>query len=86
MHKVIITIKSIDGKCPQEFKAGDTWTICDGKTPANFCSSAFHTIYPTLFMLQTGGSLVWAEDKDLSLIACPDATNRAVYELKRVKE
>jgi len=85
MYKVIITIKSIEGKCPQEFKAGDSWVISDGKTPANFCASAFHTIYPTLTMLQTGGSREWAEDKDLSEIACPDATNRAVYELKRVK-
>ncbi|MBZ5535821.1 MAG: TIGR04076 family protein [Acidobacteriia bacterium] len=86
MHKVIVSIKSVDGKCPQEFKVGDTWTISEGKTPASFCASAFHTIYPTLVMMQTGGSLPWAEDKDLSVIACPDATNRAVYELKRIKE
>ncbi len=86
MHKVIITLKSIEGKCPQEFKVGETWTIADGKTPANFCSSAFHSIFPSLWMLQMGGSFPWAEDKDVAVIGCPDSINRAVYELKRVKE
>ena len=86
MHKVIITIKSIEGKCPQEFQVGNTWTVTDGKTPTNMCASAFHALYPTLLMLQSGGSLPWTEDKDLSVVACPDSANRAVYELKRVKE
>jgi uncharacterized repeat protein (TIGR04076 family) len=86
MSKVEITIKSVEGKCPQEFKPGDHWTVADGKTPVNFCASAFHTLYPAMVMLQTGGAFPWAEDKDLATVSCPDATNRAVYELRRVKE
>lgn len=86
MHKVSIEIKSIEGKCPQEFKAGDRWIVADGKTPTNFCASAFHTLYPTIHMFQMGGDIPWGEDKDRAVIACPDATNRATYELKRVRE
>lgn len=86
MFKVIITLKSVEGKCPQEFKTGDCWTITDGKTPANFCASAFHTLYPTLHMLQMDGANPWVEDKNLAVIACPEAINRATYELRRVRE
>jgi uncharacterized repeat protein (TIGR04076 family) len=86
MHKVVITIKSIEGKCPQEFKVGDSWTVTDGKTPVNICASTFHMLYPTVVMLQTGGALPWAEDKDVQVLACPDAVNRSVYEIRRVRE
>ncbi|MDD5543404.1 MAG: TIGR04076 family protein [Acidobacteriia bacterium] len=86
LKKVEICIQSVAGKCPQEFKAGDRWTVVDGKTPQNFCASAFHSLYPDLLMLQTGGGYPWAENKNSVVVSCPDAANRAVYELKRVED
>lgn len=81
--KVQITIKSIQGKCPQGFKVGDTWIIEKNITPSNFCMTAFHAIYPSLRTLRYGGDLPWGE-KGVATILCPDHHNPVLYEMKRL--
>lgn len=80
-----ITIKEIlgTGKCSQGFKVGDTWLIEDGLTPANFCMSAFGSIYGTIRTMRYGGEFPWG-DPDVTSVGCPDFHNTVVYEIKRL--
>ena len=84
-HKVSIRVVSKRGTCPQEHKVGDQW-IVDRKTPEGICLSAFHSLTPFLRVLMYGGALPWEADPDLTTIACPDATNAVVFELRRLHE
>jgi len=83
--RVRITIKSIQGKCPQGFKEGDTWLIEKNITPSNFCMTAFHAIYPALRTMRYGGDLPWGK-KGNAMIQCPDYHNPVIYELERLEE
>jgi uncharacterized repeat protein (TIGR04076 family) len=49
------------------------------------CSWAFYTLFPFAEVLQFGGSFPWEDDKDRATIACPDAGNPVVFELRRGK-
>jgi len=84
--KVRITIKSIQGRCPQGFKEGDSWLIEKNITPANFCMTAFHTVYPALRTMRYGGDLPWHEKKGHAMIQCPDYNNPVLYELERIED
>jgi uncharacterized repeat protein (TIGR04076 family) len=33
-----------------------------------------------------GGRLPWSEDPDTAIVACPDAENPLVFELRRIRE
>jgi uncharacterized repeat protein (TIGR04076 family) len=83
-YEVSATIISQEGKCVAGHKVGDKFLITD-KTPPGMCAWAFYTIFPFASALQVGGSFPWEEDKDTAIIACPDPTNKVVYELKRLK-
>lgn len=85
VYKVQVTIKSIEGECPQEFKVGQSWLI-DGKTPAGMCMGAYNSISPAVRVFRFGGEHPWDEDKDVTYISCPDPKNRVIYELKRLRE
>jgi uncharacterized repeat protein (TIGR04076 family) len=47
------------------------------------CSWAFYTLYPFAQVLQFGGSFPWEPDAAVSRVACPDADNPVVFELRR---
>jgi uncharacterized repeat protein (TIGR04076 family) len=83
--KLQVTIKDIEGtgKCPQGFNKGDTWVIEKNITPANFCMSAFGTIYPTLRTMRYGGEHPWGES-DVTYACCPDFHNLVIFEIKRL--
>jgi uncharacterized repeat protein (TIGR04076 family) len=85
--RVLITIKEIQGtgKCPQGFKKGDAWLIEKNLTPANFCMSAFGSIYPTIRTMRYGGEHPWG-DTDVTATGCPDFHNTVVFEIKRLPE
>jgi uncharacterized repeat protein (TIGR04076 family) len=50
------------------------------------CAWAFYTLFPFASGLQSGGSFPWEKDPDKATVACPDADNPLVFELKRVKK
>lgn len=62
---------------------GDEFVIGQ-QTPAGLCSWAFTVLFPFAEVLQFGGSFPWESDPGKSTVACPDADNPVVFELRRV--
>jgi len=83
-YKVSATIISQQGTCEAGHKVGEKYIITD-KTPTGMCAWAFYTIFPFVSALQVGGSFPWEEDKEAAIVACPDPTNKVVYELRRLR-
>jgi uncharacterized repeat protein (TIGR04076 family) len=84
MNDVIATVISAKGKCDAGHKVGDKYLISQ-TTPSGMCSWAFCTLFPFATPLQSGGSFPWEKDPDAAIVACPDAENQVVFELRRDK-
>lgn len=84
MYDVLVTVVTQTGHCALGHKVGDQWTIHD-KTPEGICYSAFNSIHPNAQILMFGGAFPWAKDLDVTHVACPDAQNPVVFELKRIR-
>ena len=82
-YDVVARIISQKGTCVAEHKVGDEWII-GSKTPDGICLSAFNALLPNARVLRFGGAFPWETDPDISTIACPDAENPVVFELRRV--
>ena len=82
MSDVIARVISQKGRCEAGHKTGDEFTIGQ-KTPPNLCSWAYYSLFPFAEVLQYGGSYPWAKEKNKVTIACPDAENPVVFELRR---
>ena len=85
MYQVIARVISQKGTCEAGHKIGDEFIIGQ-ETPDGMCSWAFHTIFPFAQVLQFGGSFPWEKDPDKATVACPDADNAVVFELRRGEE
>jgi len=84
-YEVAIKVISQKGTCNYEHKVGEEWVL-NTKTPEGICLAAFSSLLPNARVLMFGGSFPWEPDPDVSTIACPDAENPVVFELKRVRE
>jgi uncharacterized repeat protein (TIGR04076 family) len=83
---VSIKIISQTGQCEAGHKVGDAWlvTAADQKTPPGLCMFAWDSISPQLKVLMFGGSFPWEPDAYTARLACVDADNPVVFELKRI--
>ena len=84
-YKVAVKVVSQNGHCAINHKVGDKWII-EGTTPEGICLAAFNVLYPDIRTLRFGGSLPWENNPDVSTLACPDANNPVVFELRRIRE
>ena len=84
-YTVKAKVISQKGNCVYGHKVGDEWVI-SRTTPAGICMSAFNSFFPDLRVLMFGGILPWADDPDAVTVACPDAENPLVFELRRIRE
>ncbi len=84
-YKVRIEVISQEGRCAQEHKVGDSWVV-EGKTPEGICLSAYDALSSRLQVLMFSGALPWSADPDVARVACPDAKNPVVFELRRLRE
>jgi uncharacterized repeat protein (TIGR04076 family) len=83
MSGVIAKVISQRGTCEAGHRVGNEFVIGQ-KTPPGLCSWAFHTLFPFAEVLQFGGAFPWKEDPDKATVACPDAANPVIFELRRV--
>lgn len=84
-YKIKIKVTSQKGTCVVGHKIGDEFET-SGTTPAGICLFAFSSILPSLSPLMFGGQFFWSKDKDVAEVACPDADNPVVFELRRIRE
>ena len=84
-YEVLVRVISQKGTCTLEHKVGDEWVI-GKKTPEGMCLSAFDALYPFARVLMFGGSFPWETDPDVTTVACPDAENPVVFELRRLRK
>ena len=84
-YDVAVRVISQKGTCGTEHKVGDEWVI-GSKTPAGICLSAFNAMFPNVRVLRFGGSFPWSSDPDTATVACPDAENPVVFELRRLRK
>jgi len=82
---VTARVVSQEGTCAAGMRVGDEFSVGD-LTPANVCSFAYHAVFPFAVALKFGGTLPWESDPDRATVACPDAENPVVIELRRVRE
>ena len=83
MYNVIAKVISQKGTCEAQYKGGDEFVVSGMKTPPNHCPAAYHSLFPSIGVLQFGGSFPWEKDKDKAIVACPDPENPVVFELRR---
>ena len=84
-YKIRATIVSVGERCAQGHTVGQSWEM-EGKTPAGICLSAVGSLMPRLTALRFGAEFPFAPDKDTVTVACPDAKNPVVFELRRIRE
>ena len=83
-HTVIARVISQRGSCAAGHGGGDEFELGEG-TPPGMCAYAFHTIFPFAAVLQFGGDFPWEKEAGRTTVACPDADNPVVFELRRVR-
>ena len=84
-YRILVKVASIMGHCNSGHQVGDEWII-DDKTPEGICLSAFDSVLSCIQVLRCGGSFPWEMNPDYATIACPDAENQVVFELRRLNE
>ncbi|MBI4181238.1 MAG: TIGR04076 family protein [Chloroflexi bacterium] len=84
-YDVMVRVVSQNGNCGAGHKVGDEWLI-KGKTPEGMCLSAFNALYPSARVLMLGGTFPWEAASDVTTVACPDAANPVVFEVKRLRQ
>jgi uncharacterized repeat protein (TIGR04076 family) len=82
MYTIKIKVVSQKGTCKVDHKVGDEFK-CDGVTPSGLCAYAFDAMFSFLSALMFGGEFFWTDNKDSIEVACPDAKNPVVFELRR---
>ena len=85
MYDVACKVISQKGTCDAKHKVGDEWII-KHEIPQGICISAFGPLYPDARVLMFGGSFPWSSDPDVTTVACPDAENPVVFELRRLRK
>ncbi len=80
-HKVIGTIKSVKGICSWGHKVGDKIEL-SGHNTGGLCGVFYHDIFPSIIMLQFGGSYPWG-NPDRVEKECTDKSNAVTIELQR---
>ena len=81
-HQVTGEIISIKGSCGWGHKVGDKFEISCHDT-AGLCGFFYHSLFPTLQMMQFGGATPWARDKNVAELECPDRQNSVKIRLTR---
>ena len=87
--QVKIVVQSVplgpkDGAPCPFFKKGDEFSFAFEHCPANFCSSAFHSLFPTLRVLEMGGRHPWDDEPGVTYSCCPDAGRPVTFRLEVV--
>jgi uncharacterized repeat protein (TIGR04076 family) len=79
-----VKVLEVKGVCGAGHKEGEEW-IVQRFTPADFCGSAYCSIYPDLRALAFGGKIPWEKNGQVK-VGCSDCTNTVIFGLERLSE
>jgi uncharacterized repeat protein (TIGR04076 family) len=85
MDKVKITVKSIKGECSAGLKIGQEIVVDGYQIDGYICPYALNSLWPFVNALSFKGKFPWGDEDGLTL-ACPDAENLTVFDVRRMKE
>jgi|APSaa5957512622_1039677.scaffolds.fasta_scaffold209820_1 uncharacterized repeat protein (TIGR04076 family) len=85
-YDVVATVVSQTGYCGAGYNVGDEIRFCGHAVEGKTCIIALYSFLPRVFAFKYGAEFPWAEDKDVSLNACPDSHNPVVFEIRRHQE
>jgi uncharacterized repeat protein (TIGR04076 family) len=83
-YDVRVKVISRKGTCVNAHKVGDEFVI-SRTTTDGICLGAFGALFPFLRTLMFGGTFPWSPDPEAATVACPDAENSVVFELRRIR-
>jgi uncharacterized repeat protein (TIGR04076 family) len=83
-YDVRVKVISQKGTCVNGHKVGDEFVI-SRTTTDGICLGAFGAFFSFLRTLMFGGTFPWSPDPDAATVACPDAENPVVFELRRIR-
>ena len=75
-----------DGNPCHCLKAGEVFEFDFERCPQNFCAAAFHSLWPTLRVLEMGGRHPWDHEEGVSYSNCPDPDRAVLFRLETVSE
>jgi uncharacterized repeat protein (TIGR04076 family) len=83
---VKITIEVIDilgtKECSMGQKVGEVYKYPEDR--GKLCPSSFHSLYPWIMVMQSGGTYSFFKDDGNSVtLGCPDHTHQVVYKITR---
>jgi len=84
MNRIIARVVLQQGHCEAGHRVGDEF-VMGQKTPCGMCSWAFQALFPASQVLEFDGAFPWEPDRDAARVACPDADNPVVFELRRIR-
>ncbi|UCE14546.1 MAG: TIGR04076 family protein [Candidatus Heimdallarchaeota archaeon] len=70
-----------EGRCPGGHKIGDVFVYPEDR--GKICPTAFHTLFPTIRVMQSGGKMPWFETPDSHSNCCPDYKRPVVFKISR---
>ena len=79
-NKISAVVTGLKGKCVKGHKVGDKIDL-SAHDSGGLCGVFYHDIFPTLWLLQYGGTLPWMEG-DTYKMECPDRGNLLEIELR----
>jgi uncharacterized repeat protein (TIGR04076 family) len=86
IHDVSIKVVSQKGYCAMGHKVGDEWIVKEYSTPEGICMGAFGAIFSVIGVMAFDGKYPWSKDPDCEAVACADAQNPVVFEVRRLKK
>ena len=86
IYDVSVKVLSQKGYCAMGHKVGDEWIIKGYSSPGGICLGAFGAIFPVVGVMAFHGRYPWSKDPDCERVACPDAENPVVFEVRRLKK
>ena len=83
-YDTAVKVISQRGSCAAGHKVGDEWVV-GMHTPAGICIAAFNSMLASIRTLRYNGMFP-GEEPGRRTVACPDAANPAVFELRRISK
>ena len=83
MPEVTIEITDIleEGICPAGHKVGETFKYPEDV--GKLCPAAFHSIYPAIRVMESGGSYHYFDEPNAHSACCPDYKRPVVFKISR---